>query len=138
MDRILNQEELENDIKAFSEKHNCTLRLPGMRYYLFPKDGEYGWPEQFPFCGESGVYAFLDNNNNVIYIGHTYEFGQRLSQYFKYDENRKCKVANDYYADAKSILAYKVEKSEKYMCLALEEYLISKFNPRLNIRSRSN
>ena len=105
-------------------------------------EGEYDlvtdWPKDYPNIRSAGVYIFLDKESNLLYIGKTScnnTFGYRLTAYFNYGPRpeRKCKIKNDYYSDVRKILLIPLPKDHIFEAGAIEEYLIEKLNPKLNV-----
>ena len=129
------------EIKNLVEDYDKTYRADGLapfviskKYYLYPQNGEYGWPEIWPNCTSSGVYLIFDDKDEIIYVGESINLGNRLSDYFKYSENGGVKVIHNW--SRFSILTITVPSSSQFERLALEEYLINKLNPFYNIRGK--
>lgn len=131
--------DLEREIQWFQNEYNVIFE-PSEIYALFPKGGEYGWNRNIPYpnCTRAGVYAFLDEDMSVVYIGKARNFGKRFGQYFGYAEDgESCMIRDARVPDARYIKNYATPNGKEYMALSLEEYLISKLNPKDNTMSRT-
>lgn len=87
---------LKNAIKWYEDRF-CVSFTPAEIYALYPKEGEYGWPQPWPIPDFAGIYAFLDSNKTIVYIGKASQMGARLSHYFRYGENGKYRAQNEAY-----------------------------------------
>lgn len=122
---------LKNAIKWYEDRF-CVSFTPAEIYALYPKEGEYGWPQPWPIPDFAGIYAFLDSNKTIVYIGKASQMGARLSHYFRYGENGKCILMDKPIGDISYVQCYSCSPEEPYACLSLEEYLISEMNPKYN------
>lgn len=122
---------LKNAIKWYEDRF-CVSFTPAEIYALYPKEGEYGWPQPWPIPDFAGIYAFLDSNKTIVYIGKASQMGARLSHYFRYGENGKCILMDKRIGDISYVQCYSCSQEEPYACLSLEEYLISEMNPKYN------
>lgn len=124
-------------VKTYSEKYRASHLENfeiGFKYYLFPNSDEeckLGWPNQWQFCGSSGVYLFIDKNDEVIYIGETTHFGNRFGSYFA-NQKGKCLLKNEWNSVPICVLPIKVPNESSFERLALEEFLIK------NIKTTDN
>lgn len=110
--------------------------LVGSQYNLFPiaeENLEFIWPKQWQFCGNSGIYLFINEDNDVIYIGETTHFGNRFGSYFSND-NGKCYLKHQWNLIPKYVIPIKVPDDSSFERLALEEYLIKLTKPGENKR----
>ena len=121
---------LQNAIKWYEDRF-CVRFTPTVIYALYPKE-EYGWPQPWPNPDSAGIYAFLDSNKTIVYIGKASQMGARLSHYFGYGENAKCILKDKRIDDISYVQCYSCSQEEPYACLSLEEYLISEMNPKYN------
>lgn len=122
---------LKNAIKWYEDRF-CVSFTPAEIYALYPKEGEYGWPQPWPIPDFAGIYAFLDSNKTIVYIGKASQMGARLCHYFRYGENGKCILMDKRIGDISYVQCYSCSPEEPYACLSLEEYLISEMNPKYN------
>lgn len=122
---------LKNAIKWYEDRF-CVSFTPAEIYALYPKEGEYGWPQPWPIPDFAGIYAFLDSNKTIVYIGKASQMGARLSHYFRYGENGKCILMDKRIGDISYVQCYSCSPEEPYACLSLEDYLISEMNPKYN------
>lgn len=122
---------LKNAIKWYEDRF-CVSFTPAEIYALYPKEGEYGWPQPWPIPDFAGIYAFLDSNKTIVYIGKASQMGARLSHYFRYGENGKCILMDKRIGDISYVQCYSCSPEEPYACLSLEEYLTSEMNPKYN------
>jgi excinuclease ABC subunit C len=82
-----------------------------------------------------GVYQFLDNKNEVIYIGKARNLKKRVASYFtrtKY-ENNKLRILVKKIADIKHIIV-----ADESDALLLENNLIKKYKPRYNVQLKDD
>ena len=123
---------LKNAIKWYEDRF-CVSFTPAEIYALYPKEGEYGWPQPWPIPDFAGIYAFLDSNKTIVYIGKASQMGARLSHYFRYGENGKCILKDKRVDEISYVQCYFCIPEEPYTCLSLEEYLISEMNPKYKL-----
>ena len=114
---------LKNAIKWYEDRF-CVSFTPAEIYALYPKEGEYGWPQPWPIPDFAGIYAFLDSNKTIVYIGKASQMGARLSHYFRYGENGKCILMDKRIGDISYVQCYSCSPEEPYACLSLEEFNI--------------
>lgn len=125
-------------IDQYSEKYrgpNLEKFEIGNQYFLFPNSeiqNKSGWPKKWQFCGNAGVYLFIDKNDEVIYVGETTHFGNRFGSYFSGKIDNLLK--HNWSSKPHSVLQIKVPSESSFERLALEEYLIKKTNPLENKR----
>lgn len=84
------------------------------------------WPEEWINNGRAGVYLFLDENLEVVYIGKSNHFGYRFGSYFGYNENKKCKAKQTWKTNPRFVITIAVPDESKFENTALEEFLLSK------------
>lgn len=104
----------------------------GERYYLFPTEEDkfdFSWPKKWQFCGNSGIYLFIDQNDEVIYIGETTHYGNRFGSYFGNGIKKECSLKHNWNNQPFCVLPIKVPEESSFERLALEEYLIKKCRP---------
>ena len=129
------KDEVLEEVKSYEKKYrNCSLKpfeISGL-YDLFP-DGktseqvELQWPDTWKHSGKAGVYLFLSDNLEVVYIGKSNQFGYRFGSYFGYDENKKCKLKNNWKSNPRFVITIAVPDDSKFECTSLEEYLLINF-----------
>lgn len=115
--------------KRYRHPELDRFKISGL-YDLFPeKETKYkvdnSWPDTWINSEKAGVYMFLDENLEIAYIGKTKIFGYRFSNYFMYDEKRKCKLKNTWKTFPRYVITIAVPDESKFECSALEEYLLS-------------
>ena len=79
----------------------------------------------------------MDKDENVIYIGESKNIGKRLSDYFKYADDKSCQIMHNNWSKApKYVCSIAVPGETWFERLALEEFLI--YNVKLidNIKSK--
>ena len=106
----------------------------GPLYDLFPEqDGgsvraERIWNETWPSNGLSGVYAFLDGDGTVIYIGKSSmksSVSARLNAYCGYGPEKKCKLKHEGWSiQPRYVWIVGVPGATPFEAAALEEFLI--------------
>lgn len=100
------------------------------RYALYPDNNinEFGWPGKFHDCDSPGIYVFLDENDDILYIGKASMnnlLGYRLGSYFCYDQDGSCKLNHKWKKEPRYIITMAVDYDTRFEAAALEEYLIS-------------
>ena len=128
---------LNSKVKEFAQKHNVSF-YPERFYALNPHKGEYGWPLSWPYAKLAGVYAFLDVDKKVVYIGTSCTLGARLNHYFEYGENKKCILRDNRVNGICYIVVYACPPELFYMASSLEKFLISVLNPKFNSYGRTS
>ena len=117
-------------------------------YDLFPSEPEGSlecggkWNDTWPSNGMPGIYAFLDREGNVLYIGKSSmnsSVSARLGAYCAYESDRKrCKLKHDgWRVKPRYVWIVGIAKSTSFEAAALEEFLIRELNPVDNINGRS-
>lgn len=124
-------EKLKEKINWYCERFHLYLQASEI-YALYPQNNEYGWPSVYPNSSSAGIYAMLDKNKNVIYIGKSNNIGYRMSNYFAYDENKKCRLKDTKVEGVVYLMTFATMDNEKYACSSLEEFLISELSPQCN------
>lgn len=129
-------------VAEFSEKFrgkNLKEFEKSKNYDLFPEnDDTYGWRTgEWPNNGRYGVYLIMDKDENVIYIGESKNIGKRLSDYFKYADDKSCQIMHNNWSKApKYVCSIAVPSETWFERLALEEFLIYNVKPIDNIKSK--
>ncbi len=109
------------------------LEVSGL-YDLFPELGDshadYVWPDSWPGGESAGVYAILDTGLNLVYIGKASmnsSIGIRLSSYFVFDKERKCKIKHpqSWRGSPRYVATVRMLDELRFEAAALEEYLIA-------------
>jgi len=121
--------------KTYRHPNLKELTISGL-YDLFPEIGnpdiyvESAWPSTYLLCGSSGVYIFLNNDLEVIYVGVAKSgFGNRLGKYFAYNENRKCRLKDDRITNPRYIVCIAVPSETFFEAASLELFLINEIKP---------
>lgn len=127
---------LHNALNSMNRKYP----RPKMRPPVFcePYDLDKSFANYFPGYDRSGVYALLDKNKTVRYIGKSStNLGRRLGSYFKRSDDRRKGIAR--HAELKRIryiVTAPMPKNHFFEASAIEEFLIRKLNPPLNKRGK--
>ena len=113
--------------------------VSGPMYDFYPKEEQQSvkcdisWPGTWPNSEYPGIYAFFDNELNLLYIGKasmSRSIGDRLGSYCLYDENKECKFKDSGWSIRPRYLwTIGVPKSMAFEAPALEEYLIKTLQP---------
>lgn len=96
-------------------------------YNLFPGDDiiEYGWPDIYPNATKAGVYLLLNAKQEVLYVGKsTKSLGERLSKYFKFEDDRSCCIKDCWSEKICYIATIAMPENSKFENASLEEFLI--------------
>ncbi len=78
---------------------------------------------------KSGVYKFLDSQENILYVGKAIDLYHRVSSYFSRDANGKTAVLVSKIAKVETIIV-----ESELEALILEANLIKKYLPPFNVR----
>jgi hypothetical protein len=121
-------------IEVYEKKYrnpDLTKYVISGLYDLYPdSETEYeiekSWPNPWANSGNAGVYLFLNKNLEIVYIGKSNHLGYRLSNYFSYDENKKCKIKHTWKSEPRFVITIAVPDDSKFECSSLEEFLLSK------------
>lgn len=105
-------------------------------YSLYPKAEEFGWPMCWPHNQKSGIYFILDKDKKLIYIGESNRIGNRLSSYFRYDDDKKCFARHTWVRTPYFLFTLAVPDNYSFERLSLEAFLINNLNPENNIREK--
>lgn len=132
--------DLLNSIQNYSQTYRHpklkAFRISGL-YDLFPNTGSprpevnHKWPDVWPYLNEAGIYAFLSDDLEVLYIGKAsmnHGLGYRLSNYCIYGDNKDCKLKHKWNGNPKYIVTVAVPSDSKFEAPSLEEYLIAKIS----------
>lgn len=104
-------------------------------YDLFPEKedveviaNKLSWPETWPSCSESGVYIFLNDKLEVLYIGEAKTLGARLCVYCRLGKDGACVITHSGWSEMpRYIMVISAPKESWFEYSALEKYLINKF-----------
>jgi len=87
---------------------------------------EKSWPNEWIFCGEAGVYVFLDENLEIAYIGKANHFGERFGGYFSSSDEKKCNLKHTWKTTPRYVVTVAVPQTSKFENSSLEGFLLSK------------
>jgi hypothetical protein len=102
-------------------------------------DLQTDWPKAWPGCESSGVYVFIGEGDEVLYIGKTScaaTIGGRLGHYFGYNTDKTHKIYNEFYSDVRRVGTIGLPRNHEFEVPAVEEFLISRVKPRLNTQGK--
>jgi hypothetical protein len=130
--------ELSGAIIQYESKfrHSSLPELAKANLYdLYPEKGYpdprvgYRWPEKWPHNDRAGVYVFLDENLEVLYIGKASmhnTLGARLGMYVQYDADKKCELRHSslWKGAPRYVFVIAVPEDSRFEAASLEEYLI--------------
>ena len=131
--------ELMNALVDYESKYRHPLLSGfdvGKLYDIYPEKGNqdtlvgYSWPEKWPYNDRAGVYAFLDENLEVLYIGKSSmnnSLGSRLGKYVRYNSQKRCELNNHnlWKGEPRYVVTIAVPDTSRFEAASLEEYLIS-------------
>jgi excinuclease UvrABC nuclease subunit len=126
---------LKEKIQLLSEKYNRhDLNLEISDVYNIKKD----FLKPYPNSGFPGVYVFLDEQQQILYVGkasYNNFIGPRLGAYFKRGNEEKSEgiINNDFYRDVRYLVTIPVHEDRAFEAPAIEEFLIKELNPPLNV-----
>ncbi|MDD5360301.1 MAG: hypothetical protein PHI79_05920 [Sulfurovaceae bacterium] len=131
-----------SETESFFEKHWCkNVEIPQWI-------GDWKWEGSVPNHDKVGVYALINENGEVVYIGVGASRGggqyknhglsyRLLNHVITTDKGKRrgCYIAKERWKDVKEIytIGFPVDS---YMSLALEDYLIAKLQPTRNINKK--
>ncbi len=123
-------ESVKHTAKEYAQRYG-DLKLMWSELWDIEKDFRTTWPNN----SLPGCYAIFDSKKSLLYIGKAVHLGRRLSSYFRYDETKTKgipKSSNWGEKPPQYILTVGLE--HKYEAPSLEEYLIYKLQPAVNIQ----
>lgn len=142
---MANLTELESKIQYYEMTYRHPDLEPisdGVLYDLFPGRGdskadmECRWPKKFPFLNRAGVYVFLNDDYEVLYIGKAsmnHDLGSRVGSYCQYDKDGEtCKLKHQWEGEPRYVSFYAVPEKTRFEAPSLEEYLISEISTKNN------
>lgn len=145
-------EDLEASLARYSTefRHPSQCQLVMSKIYdLFPETGslinvpvESKWPDPWPNAESPGIYAMLDEDLFVRYIGKASmksSIGRRLSLYFIYEDrakNKRCKLSHPEGWLAFPRFVVSVPVSLSFEAPSIEEFLILQLLPPENLQGR--
>ena len=99
------------------------------RKFTWFVENEFNWMQNLPNLLPvfTGIYLFIDENDEVIYIGETTHFGNRFGSYFSSKIENLLK--HNWNSNPHFVIPIKVPTESSFERLGLEEYLIKKTNP---------
>ncbi|WP_378952600.1 GIY-YIG nuclease family protein [Pelosinus sp. sgz500959] len=107
----------------------CSSKDMDRNYYALAKEKRAEKYKQKSNANDYVVYKFIDDNNQIIYVGKTIRLPARMVQHFKADSH----LTDECYDNVKYIF-YSSLKTKVEMDI-YEIYLIDKFRPQYNIKS---
>ena len=116
-------------------------------YDLFPESRnsieaiEHKWPDTWPNSSDAGVYALFCEDMALLYVGKSSMrncLGARLSSYFGFSSEGACRINGDWGINPKYLITIAVPSDATWEAPALEEFLIQRLNPLLNINGRTS
>jgi hypothetical protein len=144
------------DLQKQLDEYSATIRKPGLYkiqpvsglFDLFPERGspldgvEHRWPDSsWPSADQPGIYAFLSETGEIIYIGKasmSNTLGSRLSAYTKYGEKNSdgsatCQLKHSgWNPEPRYVVTVGLKKEFSFEAPAIEEYLIIRLSPSNN------
>jgi hypothetical protein len=110
-------------------------------YALFPdeafsKNTKLHWPDKWPNADNAGVYLIFGEQLELLYVGKASNIDTRVSSYFRYtsDGTRRCEIKDSWKARPAFVATIAVDDDKTFEAAALEEYLITKLQPKENTR----
>lgn len=137
-------EEVENYCLSFRNGEMAPFNWSGI-YDLFPERGdphssvEHKWNDYWRHVEEAGVYAFLESDLSIFYIGKASMrngLGYRLNSYCTYADKTKerCKLKKSWReSDVRYLVTIAMPQETRFEAAALEEYLLSKIKTSVNV-----
>lgn len=136
--------EINRFVTKFRKRSLPALEI-GQLYDLSPEKGnskkqaKLKWPDDWANSDRAGVYIFFNEDLNILYIGKASMYnslGYRLSDYFRYNrKTKRCKIKHSNWSEPpRYVLTVAVPTDMSFEAPALEEYLITKTQPKDNDR----
>jgi excinuclease UvrABC nuclease subunit len=88
-------------------------------------------------ANDAGVYIFFSSGEEILYIGHSMNIGQRLGKYFYIGENGSGKPMVPNAINVKWVITIGVNSKYWFLAPSLEYFLIDKFQPQRNKNIRN-
>lgn len=123
----MGQLEISEPYDISPEKEQAQIRCRGK------------WPEMWPYARRAGIYAFVDENLEVVYVGKASlknSLGARISSYCGYAPDRSCQIYDGWTNFPRYLVTVAVPEETPFEAPALEEFLISRLQPKENSRGR--
>jgi hypothetical protein len=130
-------------VSIYQELYRSSTQVPfeiGPPYDLFPLRGPEKtpcggrWPESWPHLSRAGVYAFLSDEGELLYIGKASfrnSLAARLSTYCGYEAGpgTPCRLYHQWKTNPRYVVTIAVPESTRFEASALEEFLIGELQP---------
>lgn len=123
--------QIKEAIEEYNTRYNTRFYI-GNKYALFPKRGEYGYENEWPGNGHSGVYFVMNENDQLLYVGQSKSLGERLNEHFpsKKENNIDICTFKEKWSELPHYLYVATAPDDAiWERLSFEEFLIQKFNP---------
>ena len=131
-------------IKKELDKYNCRYRTAFMlseKYSLFPKEGEYGYNDEWPGNKHAGVYFVIAQDGELLYVGESQQIGRRLYEHFPpicSSSSQECNIKETWHKQPYYLYVALAHDNAIWERLSLEEFLIQKLNPIDNDRGKTD
>jgi len=128
-------------VREYEEKYRSPSMSPfeiSEPYDLFPDKGGPAvqcagkWPEKWPHADSAGIYVFLNDNLEVVYVGKASfrsVLGARLSSYCGHAPDKSCHLYHKWTSMPRYVVTVAVPNDTRFEAPALEEYLIERLQP---------
>lgn len=125
-------------IKKYSEMYNVQVEINKL-YALYPNKIDntipimHAWPDTWPGAYKPGVYIFLGEHGEILYVGKAANIGSRFGEYFKhvdYPRNTNCLIKYDSWSiEPFFVIIVNVKPERPYEVSSLEGFLIKELKP---------
>lgn len=132
-----------DEFLAAVEEYQVQVRHPSLErfrvslpYDYFPERGVAGvtvsgaWPAPWPNGNRAGVYVFLSEQLEVVYVGKTSlssSFNSRLGSYTRYGPGRHgCVFVHGWKLEPRFVVTVAVPESSRFEAVGLEEFLLGR------------
>lgn len=131
-ENIITIERLKSVLEEFNSKYpRPVIGKLELSECVKVDDKSVSWPN----CTKPGVYVLFKGETEVVYIGKAScntNLGFRLGAHFYTDGEPK----HDWLKDVTHVRTVPVETAHAFEAPAIEEYLIQRLNPPLNVTGR--
>jgi excinuclease UvrABC nuclease subunit len=123
----------KEEVASFVESLKGAAANPWVEMMSEPFDINTQYSSTWPNNELPGVYLFLSDSYELLYVGKSTLLGARFSKHFHYSEDKRSGVpVTDESKDTRYIMTIGLRKEFGWLAPSLEEFLIAKLKPLRN------
>lgn len=124
----------KNELQQFFKAVSAATHDNAIASVSEPFDILKDYPSTWPNIDLAGVYLFLSETGELLYVGESSFLGARLNSHFHYSEDRRSgKPVSTWAADTRYVITISLKAEFRWLALALETFLVASLNPKRNI-----